>query len=135
MPDTGEQKIKRIAADDAELEARGKTLEAELAKRAAEDARNAHNEKKWQEVAGSRSMWGVAFRISADFFSAVIVGAAIGYAIDKWVTWTAPWALVVFVLLGCVAGFMNIMRAIGKPLPYKIGPGKLPGDEDKKDLH
>ena len=38
------------------------------------------------------------------------VGAGIGWLIDRWLG-VSPWGLIVFVLLGFVAGVRNIMRA------------------------
>ena len=49
-------------------------------------------------------------RIASEFVSAILVGAAIGYAID-WVFGVAPFAMISFLLLGFVAGVLNVMRA------------------------
>jgi ATP synthase protein I len=60
----------------------------------------------------------------------VLLGAAIGWALDR-VLGISPWGLIVFLLLGFVAGVMNIVRSAG------AGPGSGPGvppqsDEDHK---
>ena len=39
----------------------------------------------------------------------VVVGAAIGYFADKWAG-TAPWLMVVFVVLGTAAAFRRLIR-------------------------
>lgn len=58
---------------------------------------------------GTASAYGVAFRLASEFVAAVLVGAAIGWALDRFVG-TAPWGLIIFLLLGFVAGVVNIMR-------------------------
>jgi len=51
----------------------------------------------------------MGMRIASEFVSAILVGAAIGYAID-WVFDLAPFAMISFLLLGFVAGVLNVMR-------------------------
>ena len=41
----------------------------------------------------------------------VVVGAAIGYYLDKWLH-TEPWFLIIFFLFGVVAGFRSLYRAL-----------------------
>ena len=48
-------------------------------------------------------------RIASEFISAIIVGAAIGYGID-WVFGIAPLAMIIFMMLGFVAGVLNVIR-------------------------
>jgi ATP synthase protein I len=42
----------------------------------------------------------------------VLVGGVIGWGLDHFVG-TKPWGLIVFVLLGFVAGVLNVMRSAG----------------------
>ncbi|HEY1312216.1 MAG TPA: AtpZ/AtpI family protein, partial [Pseudolabrys sp.] len=42
----------------------------------------------------------------------VVVGALIGWLIDRWLG-ISPWGLIVFLLLGFAAGVLNVMRAAG----------------------
>jgi len=49
-------------------------------------------------------------RIASEFVSAILVGAAIGYAID-WAFDIQPFAMISFLILGFVAGVLNVMRA------------------------
>ncbi len=51
----------------------------------------------------------IGFRVGIEMFSAVIVGAAIGYLLDN-VIETKPWLLVVFMFLGGAAGILNVYR-------------------------
>ena len=42
----------------------------------------------------------------------VLIGAGIGWVLDKWLGIT-PWGMIVFLLLGFAAGVLNVMRAAG----------------------
>ena len=55
----------------------------------------------------------MALRLSTEFVSAILVGAAIGWAIDRFFG-VAPWAMIVFLLLGFCAGVVNVLRSAGK---------------------
>jgi ATP synthase protein I len=52
------------------------------------------------------------FRLSTEMVGAVVVGAGLGWLIDRWLN-TTPWGLIVFLLLGFAAGVLNVMRAAG----------------------
>ncbi|HLH89746.1 MAG TPA: AtpZ/AtpI family protein [Xanthobacteraceae bacterium] len=53
-----------------------------------------------------------ALRLSSELVGGVVVGGAIGYALDYWLG-IRPWGFIVFVLLGFVAGIINLMREAG----------------------
>ena len=55
----------------------------------------------------------IGFRIGAELLSAVIVGAAIGYLLDKLFA-TAPWLMVIFLFFGGAAGIFNVYRLAQK---------------------
>jgi ATP synthase protein I len=57
---------------------------------------------------------GLAFRVLSEFVGAVIVGAFIGWWIDR-VAGTTPAFVVVFLLMGAAAGFWNVYRIAMKP--------------------
>ena len=57
---------------------------------------------------------GLAFRVLSEFVAAVIVGAFIGWWIDRFAG-TTPAFLVTFLLLGAAAGFWNVYRIAMKP--------------------
>lgn len=60
--------------------------------------------------AGSRgSAMGIAFRLSTDFVSAVVVGGFIGWILD-YALGSGPWLLLTFFFLGVAAGFANVVR-------------------------
>ncbi|WP_188408601.1 AtpZ/AtpI family protein [Agaricicola taiwanensis] len=54
----------------------------------------------------------VALRLSSEFIAGVVAGGGLGWMIDYWFE-TSPWGLIVCVLLGFVAGVLNVMRAAG----------------------
>ena len=66
------------------------------------------------------------FRLSTELVAGVVVGALIGWVLDRWLG-ISPWGLIVFLLLGFVAGVLNVMRAAGVAAPSKL-PG---GNADK----
>ena len=73
---------------------------------------------------------GFAYRLGIEFISGILVGLLLGYAIDE-VLGSQPWGLVAMVLLGSMAGVLNIFRMLGlwgAPAP-KTPP--LPSKEEK----
>jgi ATP synthase protein I len=63
------------------------------------------------EEAGRRgSALGKAFQLSVELVAGVFVGGLIGWALDGWLG-TSPLFLLVFLLLGIAAGFLNVIRA------------------------
>ena len=52
---------------------------------------------------------GFAVRIGVELVSALIVGVLIGLALDFWLG-TNPWCLLVFFVLGSIAGIFNVYR-------------------------
>ena len=51
-----------------------------------------------------------ALRVALEMASALFVGGAIGWFLDRWLG-TRPWLLLVFLLLGVAAGILNAYRA------------------------
>ena len=67
------------------------------------------------ELEKRSSALGKAFKISTELVAGVFVGGFIGWALDsltpKLGYHTAPFFLIVFLLLGIAAGFLNVFRA------------------------
>lgn len=53
-----------------------------------------------------------ALKMSSEFIAGILVGAGIGYLIDR-LAGTSPWGMIVFLLLGFVAGVLNVLRSAG----------------------
>ncbi|HEY7997676.1 MAG: AtpZ/AtpI family protein [Pseudolabrys sp.] len=58
------------------------------------------------------SAYARGFRMSTELVAGVVVGALIGWLLDRWLG-ISPWGLIVFLLLGFAAGVLNVMRAAG----------------------
>jgi ATP synthase protein I len=56
------------------------------------------------------------FRLSTEFVAGVLIGALVGWLVDRWLH-ISPWGLIVFLLLGFGVGVMNVMRAAGLASP------------------
>ena len=58
-------------------------------------------------------------RVATELLAGLLIGAGIGWTIDKWMN-SSPWFLIIFFLLGGAAGILNLWRIVtGKGL--KIG--------------
>jgi ATP synthase protein I len=77
------------------------------------------------EPKSPRTSIAYALRLSTDFVAGVLVGAALGWGIDK-LAGTSPWGLIVFLLLGFAAGVLNVMRSAGLVAePFREKDGSL----------
>jgi ATP synthase protein I len=52
------------------------------------------------------------FRLSSELIAGVVVGALIGWGLDRLLS-TSPFGLIVFVLFGFAAGVLNVIRSAG----------------------
>jgi len=57
-----------------------------------------------------QTAYGFAFRIGVELVVALAVGGGIGWLLDHWLG-TLPLFLLVFFVLGAVAGLLNVFRA------------------------
>ncbi len=62
---------------------------------------------------------GIAFRVSVEIVAAIAIGVGIGWLIDYWLE-SGPWGLLVFTLLGGIAGMLNVYR-LAKGFGYAAG--------------
>jgi ATP synthase protein I len=58
---------------------------------------------------GDRSGMAIGLRLSAELIAGLLFGLGVGWLLDRWLG-TAPWLLLVFMLLGIAAGIMNVIR-------------------------
>lgn len=116
------------------LEDRLKRLDAELAERRKDDGAEAAAEARASE---SRKGYAVAMKLSSEFVAAIIVGALLGYLLDHFAG-TAPWGMIILLLLGFCAGVLNVMRAAGmvaSPHPVDRLAGREPGKAGRDETN
>jgi ATP synthase protein I len=100
-------------SDEAALSARLSGLDRRLSKLQGDRKTAAQQSGRENETtAGNASGMALGFRLSSELVAGVLVGAVLGWACDH-VLPTKPWGLIVFVLVGFVAGVINVMRAAG----------------------
>src|ERR1700722_16808877 len=94
--------------DEAALSARLQRLGEGLARNRAVETSNDASENR----AATASGYAKGFRLSSELVAGVIVGAGLGWLIDRWFG-VAPWGLIVFLLLGFAAGGLNVLGSGG----------------------
>jgi ATP synthase protein I len=100
-------------SEEAALSARLSGLDRRLSKLKGDRRTDAQQSGRENETtAGNASGMAIGFRLSSELVAGVLVGAVLGWACDH-VLPTKPWGLIVFVLVGFVAGVINVMRAAG----------------------
>lgn len=124
--ETGRGKQHEADIRDDDLERRRRELGASLATR-----RPDRLEGKDDAKAGSVAGYGQALKLSSEFIAGVVVGAGIGWIIDR-LAGTSPWGLIVFLLLGFGAGVLNVMRSAGVVAEFGQGDKSRPDQDDKK---
>ncbi|MBW8299280.1 MAG: AtpZ/AtpI family protein [Hydrogenophaga sp.] len=92
------------------LEERRRRLAAELAVKGVETSGEKAADERAEQ---NRKGYAEAMKLSSEFISAVVVGAILGYLFDRFVG-TAPWGMIVLLLLGFCAGVLNVLRTAGK---------------------
>ncbi len=88
-----------------------------------------------QAEGGVGSALGMAWRVGLELVSALVVGVAIGYLLDRWLG-TKPWLLILFFVLGSAAGLLNVFRlmsGLGGAVGYRKGPTERPSAGAKND--
>jgi ATP synthase protein I len=93
--------------DEAALAARLQNLSERLGQ-----AEGRRSEETGDRAAASASGYARGFRLSTELVAGVVVGAGLGWLIDRWLG-ISPWGLIVFLMLGFAAGVLNVMRAAG----------------------
>jgi ATP synthase protein I len=111
--DTGNGNRDKSSSEEAALSARLGSLDQRLSefrhgRRMTTDQPASGNE----DGAARASAMALGFRLSSELIAGVAVGAVIGWAFDRLLS-TSPFGLIVFFLLGFVAGVVNVIRSAG----------------------
>jgi ATP synthase protein I len=99
--------------DEAALSARLGSLDQRLSEiRDDRKTRTDQPRTESENGAARASAMALGFRLSSELVAGVVVGAVIGWGFDRLLS-TSPWGLIVFLLLGFVAGVVNVIRSAG----------------------
>src|SRR3984893_15050593 len=99
--------------DEAALSARLGSLDHRLSEiRDSRKIRTDQSEAGSGDGAATASAMARGFRLSSELIAGVVVGALMGWGFDRLLS-TSPWGLIVFFLLGFVAGVVNVIRSAG----------------------
>ena len=88
------------------------------------------------DPAARSNAMGQAFKIAIELVVGVLFGGIVGWALDRYLG-SAPWLLILFLVLGFAAGMMNVVRtakrmqAGAEPL-QRAAPSVEPEDEDDR---
>lgn len=82
--------------------------------------------------AGEASGMGRALRLASEFTAAIIVGGALGYGADR-IFGSAPWGMIILLLLGFVAGVLNVVRSTSELNAATAAPPNTPAVDDDDD--
>jgi ATP synthase protein I len=108
--------LEKRRADEAALSARLRGLGDQLG----QHRPGRTPESRPREPAANASGYARGFALSSQLVGGVLVGAAIGWALDT-LLGIKPWGMIVFLMLGFAAGVVNVVRMVGGP------PGSDPG--------
>jgi ATP synthase protein I len=103
----------KSSSDEAALSARLGSLDHRLS--AIRDSRKIGTGQSGDgsgDGAAKASAMALGFRLSSELIAGVIVGGLLGWGFDRLLS-TSPFGLIVFVLLGFVAGVVNVVRSAG----------------------
>ena len=109
----GEDGSRDKSPDEAVLSARLGSLDQRLS--VIRDNRKLETDQSGNEQDSAQakaSAMALGLRLSSELVAGVLVGAALGWGFDRLLS-TSPWGLIVFLLLGFIAGVMNVMRTAG----------------------
>jgi ATP synthase protein I len=109
--DDGSGSRDKSSSDEAALSARLGSLDHRLS--AIKDSRKIGTDTSGNEQAQAKaSAMAIGLRLSSELVAGVLVGAGLGWGFDRLLS-TSPWGLIVFLLLGFIAGVLNVMRTAG----------------------
>ncbi|WP_061022733.1 AtpZ/AtpI family protein [Bradyrhizobium sp. CCH5-F6] len=108
----GEDGGRERSPEEAALSERLGSLDQRLSE--FRDRRNRTEQPAGDEGDGAAraSAMALGFRLSSELIAGVAVGAGIGWGFDRLLS-TSPFGFIVFLLLGFVAGVVNVVRTAG----------------------
>ena len=116
--DSGDGSRDQSSPDEAALSARLGSLDHRLSAIRGSRKIGTDTSGNEQDTAQAKaSAMAVGLRLSSELVAGVLVGAALGWGFDRLLS-TSPFGLIVFFLLGFVAGVVNVVRSAG------VDPGK-----------
>jgi len=98
--------LEKRRTDEAALSARLRRLGDRLGRQRPSEPSEAGRGPPAADASG----YARGFRLSSELVGGVLVGAGLGWALDR-VLGISPWGMIVFLLLGFVAGVVNVVRA------------------------
>ena len=103
----------RSSSDEAALSARLGNLNHRLSEiRDSREVRTDQPDAGSGDGAARSSAMARGFQLSSELIAGVVVGALMGWGFDRLLS-TSPFGLIVFFLLGFVAGVVNVIRSAG----------------------
>ena len=109
--DSGNGNGDQSSSDEAALSARLGSLDQRLSK-IRDSLKIGTDQPGGGDGAARASAMAIGFRLSSELIAGVIVGALLGWGFDRFLS-TSPFGLIVFVLLGFIAGVVNVVRSAG----------------------
>lgn len=135
MTKPGDERPKQGSSDPelGDLSARLKELSGRIAAERSEQAESAKPPASMTDA----SAYARGYKLVSEFAAGTLVGGLIGYGID-WLFGTLPFGLIIFLLLGFGAGFLNLARAANRVPPAQerldsAPPPKAAHDDEEED--
>ena len=107
-------------------------LKARIAR--AQVEREAEGGGKFATATRDMSALSRGLRLGSEFVAAILVGSGMGYLLDQWLG-TSPWLFLAMIMLGFVAGVLNVVRAASQMNKAAMQPPVDPdasGDDTNK---
>ncbi|MGB9369660.1 MAG: AtpZ/AtpI family protein [Xanthobacteraceae bacterium] len=108
MSDNSRNEEREIPPEEAALSARLKSLGQRLDQAGSARASEANTFRSATDASG----FARGFRLSSELIAGVLVGAGLGWLIDRWLG-SLPWGMFAFALFGFSAGVLNVVRSAG----------------------
>jgi len=120
--DANTGKPERAAAKDEDpLEARRAQLDLELSRHRAAEGKTSGDDS-------GKAGYAQALKLSSEFIAGIFAGGIIGYLSDRFLG-TAPWGMIVMLMLGFCAGVLNVLRSVGYVAPAGVKSQTRNGDD------